>query len=51
MRQCSEADAVLVGLDAQVDDLRDVDQHGAVVVDVGQIVYLRVESDEHRIGF
>ena len=24
---------------------------GAVVVDVGQVVYLRVESDEHRIGF
>ncbi len=24
---------------------------GAVVVDVGQIVYLRVESDEHRVGF
>jgi hypothetical protein len=24
---------------------------GAVVVDLGQIVYLRVESDEHRIGF
>jgi hypothetical protein len=24
---------------------------GAVVVDVGQVVYLRVESDEHRICF
>jgi hypothetical protein len=24
---------------------------GAVLVDVGQIVYLRVESDDHRIGF
>ena len=24
---------------------------GAVIVDVGQVVYLRVESDEHRIGF
>ncbi len=24
---------------------------GAVVVDIGQIVYLRVESDEHRVGF
>ena len=24
---------------------------GAVLVDVGQIVYLRVESDEHRVGF
>ncbi|WP_028064404.1 hypothetical protein [Solirubrobacter soli] len=24
---------------------------GAVLVDVGQVVYLRVESDEHRIGF
>ena len=24
---------------------------GAVLVDIGQIVYLRVESDEHRIGF
>ena len=23
---------------------------GAVVVDVGQVVYLRVESDEHRVG-
>jgi len=24
---------------------------GAVLVDAGQVVYLRVESDEHRIGF
>ena len=24
---------------------------GAVVVDLGQVVYLRVESDEHRVGF
>ena len=24
---------------------------GAVLVDLGQVVYLRVESDEHRIGF
>jgi hypothetical protein len=24
---------------------------GAVLIDVGQVVYLRVESDEHRIGF
>ena len=24
---------------------------GAVLVDVGQVVYLRVESDEQRIGF
>ena len=24
---------------------------GAVLVDVGQVVYLRVESDEHRVGF
>jgi hypothetical protein len=24
---------------------------GAVLVDIGQLVYLRVESDEHRIGF
>jgi len=24
---------------------------GAVLVDAGQIVYLRVESDEHRVGF
>ena len=24
---------------------------GAVLVDLGQIVYLRVESDEHRVGF
>jgi len=24
---------------------------GAVLVDIGQVVYLRVESDEHRIGF
>jgi hypothetical protein len=24
---------------------------GAVMLDLGQIVYLRVESDEHRIGF
>jgi hypothetical protein len=24
---------------------------GAVLLDVGQVVYLRVESDEHRVGF
>ncbi len=24
---------------------------GAVLVDIGQVVYLRVESDEHRVGF
>ncbi len=24
---------------------------GAVLVDIGQIVYLRVESDDHRVGF
>lgn len=24
---------------------------GAVLIDAGQVVYLRVESDEHRIGF
>ena len=24
---------------------------GAVVLDLGQVVYLRVDSDEHRIGF
>jgi hypothetical protein len=24
---------------------------GAVMVDVGQVVYLRVESDEHHVGF
>jgi hypothetical protein len=24
---------------------------GAVLVDIGQLVYLRVESDEHRVGF
>ena len=24
---------------------------GAVLVDAGQVVYLRVESDDHRIGF
>ena len=24
---------------------------GAVLVDLGQVVYVRVESDEHRIGF
>ena len=24
---------------------------GAVLLDIGQIVYLRVESDEHRVGF
>ena len=24
---------------------------GAVLVEVGQVVYLRVESDEHRLGF
>jgi hypothetical protein len=24
---------------------------GAVLVDIGQLVYLRVESDEQRVGF
>ena len=24
---------------------------GAVVLDLAQLVYLRVESDEHRVGF
>jgi hypothetical protein len=24
---------------------------GAVLLDLGQVVYLRVESDDHRIGF
>ncbi len=24
---------------------------GAVLIDAGQVVYLRVESDDHRIGF
>jgi hypothetical protein len=24
---------------------------GAVLVDIGQVVYLRVESDEHKVGF
>jgi hypothetical protein len=24
---------------------------GAVVLDLDQVVYLRVESDEHRVGF
>jgi hypothetical protein len=24
---------------------------GAVLLDIGQVVYLRVESDEHRVGF
>ena len=24
---------------------------GAVLVDLSQVVYLRVESDEHRVGF
>jgi hypothetical protein len=24
---------------------------GAVVLDLGQVVYVRVESDEHRVGF
>jgi hypothetical protein len=24
---------------------------GAVVLDLNQVVYLRVESDEHRVGF
>lgn len=49
--------------DSQLSDLRGVLRDGkerwheveaadgAVVVDLGQIVYLRVESDEHRVGF
>jgi hypothetical protein len=24
---------------------------GAVLIDLGQVVYLRVDSDEHRVGF
>jgi hypothetical protein len=31
---------------------REVDAtDGAVVLDLAQVVYLRVESDEHRVGF
>jgi hypothetical protein len=26
-------------------------EDGAVLVNLGQVIYLRVESDEHRIGF
>ena len=26
-------------------------EDGAVRVDLGQVVYVRVESDEHRVGF
>ena len=49
--------------DAQLADLRGVLRDGgerwheveatdgAVLVDLGQVVYLRVESDEHRVGF
>jgi hypothetical protein len=49
--------------DAQLQELRSVLREGrerwieveaadgAVLVDVGQVVYLRVESDEHRVGF
>ena len=49
--------------DAQLKELRSVLREGrerwheveaadgAVLVDVGQVVYLRVESDEHRVGF
>jgi len=49
--------------DAQLTELRNVLREGrerwheveaadgAVVVDLGQVVYLRVESDEHRVGF
>jgi hypothetical protein len=24
---------------------------GAALIDIGQVVYLRVESDDHRVGF
>lgn len=49
--------------DRQLTDLRKVLQagrdrwheveatDGAVLVDLGQVVYLRVESAEHRVGF
>jgi hypothetical protein len=49
--------------DEQLSDLRKVLQEGrerwreveaadgAVLLDLGQVVYVRVESDEHRVGF
>jgi hypothetical protein len=50
--------------DAQLTDLREALRHqggdrwyeveatdGAVLVDLAQVAYLRVESDEHRVGF
>jgi hypothetical protein len=49
--------------DAELDNLRKVLREGrdrwheveavdgAVMVDLGQVVYLRVDSDEHRVGF
>jgi len=27
------------------------DADGAVLIDLGEVVYLRVEFDEHRVGF
>ena len=47
---------VLTGLRQTIQDGRERWQEveasdGAVLIDLGQVVYLRVESDEHRIGF
>jgi hypothetical protein len=38
--------------DGSSDGWREVEAtDGAVVLDLAQVVYLRVESDEHRVGF
>ena len=49
-------DEVLAGLRATLKEGKERWQEveaadGAVLIDIGQVVYLRVESDEHRIGF
>ena len=47
--QLSELRAALQGGGQRWHEVEAVD--GAVLLDLEQVVYLRVESDEHRVGF
>jgi hypothetical protein len=47
--QLSELRAALQGDGQRWHEVEAVD--GAVLLDLEQVVYLRVESDEHRVGF
>jgi hypothetical protein len=48
-QQLSELRAALQGEGQRWHEVEAVD--GAVLLDLEQVVYLRVESDEHRVGF